>query len=95
MVSAMAETGLQEAWNEMQALVAWRRDNGFWDRGRAGQARYWFDQEVRNALLAQLETGPARAELERLGRAVAEGRMSPGAAAGEMLEALSGARKAV
>ena len=95
MVSAMAETGLQEAWDEMQALVAWRRDNGFWERGRAGQARYWFDQEVRNALLAQLDTGPARADLDRLGQAVAEGRMSPGAAAGEMLEALSGARKAV
>lgn len=94
MVSAMAETGLETAWAEMQALIAWRRENGFWEGRRAEQARYWFDQEVRHALLAQLETGAARAALDRLGRAVAEGQMTPGAAANEMLESLQSARPA-
>ena len=57
--------------------------------------RNGFDQEVRNALLSQLETGTARAALDRLGQAVAEGRVTPGAAAREMLETLSGQHTAV
>ncbi|MGR3802421.1 methylmalonyl Co-A mutase-associated GTPase MeaB [Marinibacterium profundimaris] len=95
MVSALAGTGLTEAWDEMQALIGWRREAGWWERRRAEQARYWFDQEVRNALLSQLETGTARAALDRLGQAVAEGRVTPGAAAREMLETLSGQHTAV
>ncbi|WP_428928306.1 methylmalonyl Co-A mutase-associated GTPase MeaB [Marinibacterium sp. SX1] len=94
MVSAMAETGLAEAWDEMQALVGWRRSAGFWTSRRAEQARYWFDQEVRHALLAQLETAGARAELDRLGREVAEGRLTPGVAAGQMLAGLDATRRA-
>ena len=92
MVSAMTGEGLENAWDEMQALTDWRRDHGFWEGRRADQARYWFDQEVRHALLAQLDTGDARAALDRLGRAVAEGRMTPGAAAGEMLTTLQEVR---
>ena len=94
MVSAMAETGLSEAWTEMQTLLEWRREAGFWDRRRAEQARFWFDEEVRQALLAQLETGSAKASLDRLGAAVMEGRLSPGAAASEMLDLLGGLRDA-
>ena len=92
MVSAITEAGLESAWDEMRALIAWRRDSGWWDRRRAEQARYWFDQEVRNALLAQLETGPARETLDHLARAVAQGEKTPGAAAQEMLHSLDTTR---
>jgi LAO/AO transport system kinase len=91
MVSAMEEAGLAEAWAEIQALVRWRQDKGHWARRRAVQSQYWFNEEVRQALLAQLETGAARGEMQRLGSLVAAGEMTPSAAAQEMvLEHLRG-----
>lgn len=89
LVSATEGTGLEEAWAEMRALTDWRREAGFWDRTRAGQARYWFEQEVRQALLAQLRTAEARAEMARLADIVTEGGTAPPLAAAEMLEWLA------
>ncbi|PVA11408.1 methylmalonyl Co-A mutase-associated GTPase MeaB [Pelagivirga sediminicola] len=86
MVSALEDSGLDAAWAEMQALTDWRRENGHWSARRAAQARYWFQQEVRQALLAQLETGPARAALRELGDAVAEGKTTPAIAAAALLD---------
>ncbi|MEI4486784.1 methylmalonyl Co-A mutase-associated GTPase MeaB [Frigidibacter sp. MR17.14] len=87
-VSALAEEGLAPAWDQMQALADWRRDQGHWARTRATQARDWFEQEVRAGLLARLARDPAiRARLETLGRAVAEGRAAPARAAAEVLAA--------
>ena len=85
MVSAYQHTGLTEAWAQMQALVDWRRENGHWDGRRADQALYWFDQEVRQALLARLETPEARAAMAQLSDRVAAGEISPAGAAAEML----------
>lgn len=86
MVSAIEENGLAEAWNEMQTLVAWRKENGHWDGRRAAQSRYWFNADVRRALLARLEEGAVRFEMQRLGELVATGEMTPSAAAHEMLK---------
>ncbi|TDE39548.1 methylmalonyl Co-A mutase-associated GTPase MeaB [Antarcticimicrobium sediminis] len=86
MVSAYEGTGLADSWTQMQALVEWRRDNGHWDRRRAQQALYWFDQEVRQALLARLESPQARAAMAALSDRVAAGEITPAGAAAEMLE---------
>lgn len=80
-VSAVENQGLDTAWAEMQALVAWRRDNDHWDRRRVEQAQYWFAQEVRHALLAKLETADAKAILSGLAEQVGEGTLTPNAAA--------------
>ena len=87
-VSATARTGLAEAWAEMQALAAWRREKGHWQARRAAQARHAFEEEVHHGLLAALATGPARAEMDRLGRAVETGQMTPEAAAAGLLRLL-------
>ena len=87
-VSAVEGGGLEAAWTEMQALAAWRRETGAFDRHRAEQAQSWFLAEVRAALLARLEAEPAAARLAALGREVAEGRADPVAAAAEMLAGL-------
>lgn len=87
-VSATAGDGLVEAWADMQTLAGWRRDHGHWVARRAGQARHWFEEEVRQGLLAALNAGPARARLAELGDAVAAGRLTPEAAATEMLAGL-------
>lgn len=85
MVSAVEHAGMVEAWGEMQALAAWRRDNGHWSARRAAQARHWFEEEVRQGLLAALTREPSRGIMERLGAAVEQGEATPEAAAVEML----------
>ena len=85
-VSALEETGLATAFEEMQTLGAWRRAEGHWGARRAAQARAWFADEVRRGLLKRLEADPGLADaLARLGEDVAEGRRAPGAAAAELL----------
>lgn len=81
LVSALEEEGLEKAWEEMQFLIKWRKENGFLDTIRAEQARYWFREEVRQGLLRQLETGAAKAVMERLGTEVARGEITASQAA--------------
>ena len=91
-VSAVTQDGLDDAWTEMQALTDWRRENGHWNARRAGQARHWFEEEVRLRLLAALETPTARTALATLGAQVAQGATSPTQAAEQMLAQLSAAQ---
>ncbi len=91
-VSALQDEGLAKAWGEMQELTQWRRDNGHFNARRAEQARHWFDEEVRQGLLAQLESDPdMRARMQALGGQVAAGQMGVSAAVTQMLTALRGA----
>lgn len=85
-VSALEEAGLAQAWEEMQALTDWRRAHGHFEARRADQARYWFAEEVRQALLARLQAPEARKAMQALSDAVAEGRSTPARAAQEMLD---------
>ncbi|MCU9839288.1 methylmalonyl Co-A mutase-associated GTPase MeaB [Ruegeria sp. WL0004] len=91
-VSAVEEHGLAEAWTEMQTLTQWRKAQGHWARNRAAQARYWFGQEVRHALLARLESPQARSEMDRLAKAAADGDLTPASAAEQMLAYLNANR---
>lgn len=88
MVSAMQESGLQKAWDSMETLAQWRRDNGHWRHARASQARYWLGEDVRQGLLAPLDTPKGRDLLDKLGAQVAEGQVTPTAAAAQLLGAL-------
>ena len=88
-VSALEENGLQTAWDEMSALIAWRRKHSFFDRARAEQARFWFEEDVRQALLARLtKVGPLRDTMSDLSDAVARGDMTPALAAKQMQDLL-------
>ena len=87
-VSALEEQGLKDAWDEMTKLTSWRRDQGHFDSRRAEQQRYWFEEEVRQALLARLEQGAAKQQLAQLGDQVAGGGLSVSKAAAEMLATL-------
>jgi LAO/AO transport system kinase len=91
MVSALQEDGLQTAWDEMQALVDWRRDNGHFDRVRSEQARFWFGEEVRRGLLRRLESGAAAAVMATLAARVENGEITATRAAEEALAQLGGA----
>ncbi len=86
MASALESRGLETLWDEIVALTDWRREQGHWNARRAAQARHWFAEEVREALLARLDSSEARARMERLSEAVATGKMSAGAAARAMID---------
>jgi LAO/AO transport system kinase len=89
-VSAAEEAGLDMAWDEIRALAAWRRDAGHFAARRAEQARGWFEEEVRQGLMARLAADPAiRAEMDRLGAAVQAGKAAPARAAAAVLAALA------
>jgi LAO/AO transport system kinase len=87
-VSALADEGLTQAWDDMQALIAWRRQHSHWDRTRAAQARHWFEEEVRQGLLSALTREPQKGLMASLSDRVATGALSPEAAAAEMLRLL-------
>ncbi len=87
-VSAVEEIGLTDAWEKMSALIAWRRENGFFDQRRSEQAQFWFAEDVRQGLLATLETGPAKEMMSELARRVVDGSITPTRAAQQILDAL-------
>jgi LAO/AO transport system kinase len=90
-VSAVTGEGLAGAWEDMQALARWRKDEGWWERRRAEQAAHWFEEEVRAGLLARLRSDPkVRAAMAERAEAVAAGEVTPAAAAEEMLGWLKG-----
>jgi LAO/AO transport system kinase len=91
-VSALEQRGLPEVWQSLSALSEWRKEQGFWERTRADQARYWFEDAVKTALLAQLETPDARAALAALSDAVAAGAQEPTAAAAAFVANLNADR---
>ncbi|MFK7836545.1 MAG: methylmalonyl Co-A mutase-associated GTPase MeaB [Sulfitobacter sp.] len=93
MVSALEDQGLEDAWDRMETLVAWRRAHGFWEQTRADQARYWFMEDVKQRLLAQLQDPDARQVLAELGDSVAAGEADPAAAAQDFVEGLGRQRQ--
>ncbi|CUH78112.1 methylmalonyl Co-A mutase-associated GTPase MeaB [Tropicibacter naphthalenivorans] len=84
-VSAIEENGLEKAWEEMQALNTWRHESGNFDARRAAQARFWFEAEVRERLLARLTREPVKGAMKALAGQVEDGALTPSAAAEELL----------
>ncbi len=87
-VSALTQDGLAGAWTDMQTLVAWRKKHGHWARTRATQARQWFEDEVRQGLLARLQADRGiRDRMAALGHEVEQG-LAPSEAAARVLALL-------
>ncbi|MEL6683895.1 MAG: methylmalonyl Co-A mutase-associated GTPase MeaB [Pseudomonadota bacterium] len=85
-ISALEASGLESAWTEMTTLSNWRRDSGIWQSTRQDQARYWFEHDVRQGLLAMLLDDPQTAARMTAAEAeVAAGRLTPTAAAAQVL----------
>ncbi len=87
-VSAIEETGLAEAWAEIAALDAWRREHGCHEARRRAQAVDWLRREVESGLMARLQAAPAVAALwPELREQVAAGALLPEEAARRLLDA--------
>ena len=86
-ISALDNTGITAAWAEMEQLTDWRKSGTVWDDTRAAQARYWFAEEVRSQLLAQLASDADMARrMDELEQSVVEGRLSPAQAARQVIK---------
>ncbi|MDQ1447297.1 MAG: GTPase, partial [Actinomycetota bacterium] len=86
--SALLGEGIDELWETIGALVAAARTSGELASRRAEQARAWMWSEVTDTLLDELRADSAvRARLEALEEDVSRGRISPAAAAHEVLAA--------
>ncbi|NRB05423.1 MAG: methylmalonyl Co-A mutase-associated GTPase MeaB [Rhodobacteraceae bacterium] len=90
MVSSLQEDGLDKAWGDIQTLTEWRKETGHFARTRSAQAKYWFEETVRQALLARLESPAAQAHMAELAARVLDGAADPTEAASAMLAALDG-----
>ena len=87
-VSAYTGAGLEQAWSDMLALAQWRREQGHYSARRAQQAGYWFDQDLRAALLSVLDKEPALGIKSVLFEKVMRGEITPEAATSQMLSVL-------
>jgi LAO/AO transport system kinase len=86
--SALLGEGIDELWESIEALIDASRASGELDARRAEQARTWMWSEVTDTLLDELRADTAvRARIEALEDDVRCGRMSPAAAAHEVLAA--------
>lgn len=87
-MSALELTGLTDAWDAMQTLVSWRKDNDVWPQTRAAQSRFWFHEEVRLQLISQLtQDASLRAHLHSLEDEVGAGTLPPATAASQVITA--------
>jgi LAO/AO transport system kinase len=88
-VSALAEMGLDTAWESVQTLLEWRRREGHFDRQRAVQARFWFEEDVKQGILANLSRADIVALMQEIGQDVENGDILPEVAAAEVLRKLT------
>ena len=94
MSSAVSGKGIAEVWEAVGRYRAAVAQADALARRRADQARAWMWSEISEGLLAALrEHEGVRAELKKLEHAVAEGRLTPGAAADRAIDVfLAGAK---
>ncbi len=87
-VSAVTGAGVVAAWDEISALRDWRQKDGCWQKTRENQALLWFQDEVRQGVLARLQHDQTLAGLRaRLQKEIVAGTKSPELAAQEVLRA--------
>ncbi len=93
--SGLTGEGIPELWAAVERLQRERKANGAWASRRAAQSKRWLWSELSESLLAALTGHPeVAARLPALEAAVEAGRMTPSAAARELLaSAFGGAGK--
>jgi LAO/AO transport system kinase len=90
-VSALEGTGIDDVWATVDQLERHLRSTGALERLRAAQAVAWMTEEIRETLLDDFRRDPqVAARWGTVEAAVRGGRLSPGSAARELLDAAGG-----
>ena len=84
-VSAAQKLGLSETWKAMNELLNWRKEEGYFDINRAMQARFWFEEDVKQGLLARLYQNTVRQMISDFAADVEKGKLLPSQAAREVI----------
>jgi len=91
MCSSAEGSGIAEVWQAVQEAVQQFHQSGYFDRQRRQQALYWLRQSVEDELRRRFYRNEAVQQLlSTLEAEVAEGRLSPFAAADRLLQAYDG-----
>ena len=88
-VSAIEEIGFDDTWSSVTELLKWRCEKGYFDKTRASQARFWFEEDVRQGILASLSKDEIFSMMEHLATEVENGKISPEIAASMVLRRMS------
>ena len=84
--SGYYELGITEVWDMIDRYFAFVKENGYFERRRHQQARYWMYETIDSELRRRFYDDPDRAALiKQCERSVLENRMTPFAAAGILL----------
>ena len=89
-VSALEEIGLDEAWNCIMELLKWRRENGYFEKIRASQARFWFEEDVKQGVLKSLSNHEIATMIDYFANEVESGKIQPEIAASKVLRRIFG-----
>ena len=89
-VSAIEETGFDDTWNCITELLNWRHEKGYFEKTRASQARFWFEEDVRQGVLASLLKDEIVSMIDHFAIEVERGQMPPEIAASKVLRRISG-----
>jgi LAO/AO transport system kinase len=85
--SAQMDTGVDEIWKAMQDYRDFTSKNGFFAKNRQDQAQFWFKEALRDGLFEQFyHNASVKNLLKRLEPEITAGRISPFAAASELLK---------
>ncbi|MEN3951085.1 methylmalonyl Co-A mutase-associated GTPase MeaB [Iodidimonas sp. SYSU 1G8] len=87
LTSALSNKGIDEVWDAVTNYQSIMLDTGELTANRAEQARAWMWNEIREGLIEAFKAEPdVAARVRKLEADVAEGRMTPGAAADMLLK---------
>lgn len=85
--SGYYELGIAEVWEMIDRYFEFARANGYFERRRADQARYWMYETINDTLRARFFTNPqTAAELSQTEKAVLANRITPFTAAQNLLD---------
>lgn len=92
--SAVEGTGLTEIWNGIEDFLHFTRQNGYYDRNRNRQSKYWMYETINEALRENFYRNPAvESRIGEYEEAVLSDRKSSFVAARELLDAYFGELK--
>lgn len=88
--SAVEKTGITEVWNMIEKYITFTRENGYLERKRTQQAKYWMYETINSALLNGFYQHPEMEALTQLmEKKVLNNEISSFIAASELLNAYS------
>ncbi len=86
-VSAVKGIGLAQVWQNIESYLQFTRHNGYFERCRREQARYWMYESIRQQLLADFNADQnVAANCGSIEEEVLSGRMNPFAASQKLLQ---------